>query len=402
MQNLTRSLLVFLFLILTCAEATAQLKPEDLNRDDLVKLFLKDSSNFYALVLAKPIPDRIIVETRYGRLEIPLKNISHAIDYRFNYVLKDDLKQTALKNNVDAQEFQLTKYLSRPKLPDTSVVHTKDHDTYKGKRVLFNDSAHVILTTSYGNLFFKYPAIDYVDNWSGQGDRREEFLTSTYLTVYDPKASQTFLMPTAHEFGEGKVFINDYMLAGLQFNYGPTNWLSLNGGGVFAPFLPTQVLTATAGFKVTPVHSELFSVAAGAQGVYSEVVKVTRIGFPYVVATYGTWESQLSILGGLSFKNEIDSTGLYYTAKNPLLGISGSTRMGENLKLMTELFFISDFPIVPIMASIRYFQNDLTIDIGVVISAYKSGYADNTPTLGEYVFNKEFKLIPMVSGSYHF
>lgn len=401
-MNRLRPFLLALLATFVASAVSAQMKPEDLDRDYLVKLFLKDSSQFYCNVLAKPLPDRLIVETRNGRLEIPLAAMDYAVDYRFNFVMKDDIRKIALKNNVDNQTFQLSKYLSRPKLPDVSTVYTKDHDIFKGHRVLFDDTAHVILSTAYGNLYFKYPVIDHIDNWSGQNDTRSEFLTSTYINVRDPRSSQTFLMPTASEFGQGNAFISSYMVAGLQFNYGPTDWLSLNGGGVFAPFLPTQVVTGTAGFKFSPAKSDLFEVAAGAQGVYSEVVKITRIGFPYIVASYGDWESQLSILGGVSFKNERDSTGLYYTAKNPILGISGDARVGENLKLATELYFISDFPIVPVVASIRYFQNDLTIDVGVVFSLYKAGAAATTPTLGEYVFNQDFKVIPMVSGSYHF
>jgi hypothetical protein len=52
---------------------------------------------------------------------------------------------------------------------------------------------------------------------------------------------------------------------------------------------------------------------------------------------------------------------------------------------------------------IRYFQNNLTIDIGVVFSLYKAGALRTTPSIGEIVFGvKDFEIIPVVSGSYHF
>ena len=379
----------------------AQLRPDELTPDSYVKLVLQDSSQFYVLVLARPLPDRIMVETRYGRLEVPLGAISYAIDYRYNWVQKDELKQDAMRNTADAQKFEVTQFLTRPKLPDVSIVATKQHDLFMGNRYLFNDSAHVILWTPYGDLFFKYPDIDYVDNWSGQNDRRETFETSTYITVKDPLASQDFLMPTARAFGSGQGFIMDYMLAGLQLNYGLTDWLSVNAGGVFAPFLPTTITTATAGLKITPLQSDL-TLAVGAQGVYSEVSKVTRIGFPYVVATYGTWESELTLLAGVSYQSTVDSLGLPYYPVNSVIAVGGDMRVGENLKAAIELYFISNFGIVPTVASMRYFDNNLTIDVGVVFSLYKAG-SSNLKTLGDYVFNTpNFPVIPMVSGSYHF
>jgi hypothetical protein len=380
----------------------AQLQPQELDKDFVVKLVLRDSSRFAAYVLAKPVPDRIIVETRYGRLEIPLAHIEYAEDYRFNYILKDEIRKIATRNNIDFQNNRVTRFLTRPKLPDVSTVRTKDHDVFKGNRLLFDDTAHVILATAYGNVIFKYPQISYIDNYTGEGDRREDFFTATYLTAEDRRASQTFITPNAHSFGEGHTFISSYMLAGLQLNHGITDWLSINGGGVFAPFLPTPVLTGTAGIKVAPLQSEMFAMAAGVQGVYSEVVKVTRIAFPYIAATYGGWESQLTILGGISFKNEEDSLGFKYTAQNALLGVAAALRVGENLKLMSEMFSIEDFAIVPAIFSMRYFEDNLTVDAGVVLSLYTAGTARTNRTLGEYVFNTEFKLIPMVSGSYHF
>ncbi len=394
------------WLVCFAADTKAQLRPEELTPDSYVKLVLNDSSQFYVVVLGRPLPDRILVETRHGHLEVPLASISYALDYRYNWVQKDDLKKVALKNSVDAQKFEVTQYLSRPKLPDVSLVATKDHDLFSGHRILFNDSAHVVLSTTFGNLFFKYPDLDYVDNWTGQNDRRENFETSTYLTSKDPLSSQEFLMPTARAYGGGNVFLMDYMLGGLQANYGASDWLSINGGGVFAPFLPTTVTTATAGVKITPVSTELFGLAAGFQGVYSDVKKITRIGFPYIVGTYGTWESELSILGGVSYQSTttidtVTNLSKPYYPINSVIGIAGDMRVGENLKAAVEMYFIGDFGIVPTVFSIRYFENNLTIDVAVVFSLYKAG-SRGMLTLGEYVFNTPFDVVPLVSGSYHF
>lgn len=398
------TLLVSLFAV----SSSAQLRPDELTPDSYVKLVMNDSSQFYSVILGFPLPDRLIAETRYGRLEIPMAAIAYAIDYRYNWVQKEDLKRDALRNTADAAKFAVERFLSRPKLPDISTLGTTDHNIFKGHRYLFDDSAHVILSSDYGNLFFKYPDVSYVDNWTGQNDRRETFFTSTYLTVKDPLASQNFLTPNARAFGGGHLFIMDYLVAGLQLNYGVTDWLSLNGGGLFAPFLPTTVTTATAGIKITPITTDLFTIAAGAQGVYSDVTKINRLAFPFVAATYGTWESELTMLGGVALQSTtIDSVvngrivqvPVKYT--NPVLAITGAMRVGENLKASLELAFISDFGIVPTMFSIRYFESNFTVDAGVVFSLYKAGFS-NLKTLGEYVFNTSFDVIPLVSGSYHF
>src|SRR5581483_1576711 len=286
------------------------------------------------------------------------------------------------------------------KLPFLSTVATKDHDIFIGHRYLFDDTAHVILSTPYGDLFFKYPDLDYVDNWSGQNDRREDFSTARYTNAKDPLSSQDFLLPTARSFGSGNLFVMDYMIAGLQLNYGVSDWLSVNACGLVAPFLPTSVSTATAGVKITPLSEDLFTVSAGFQGVYSSVVKVNQIAFPYLAATYGTWESELTILGGYAFQDN-DSLGFHTYPKNSFIGVSGDLRVGENLKAAIEMYFIGDFGIVPTVFSVRYFQNDLTVDAGVVFSLYKAG-ASGMKTLGEYVFNTAFDVIPLVSASYHF
>src|SRR5665213_2802983 len=392
-------LLTFVLLGLDIPIAFAQLAPSDLTPDSYVKLILNDSSQFYVNVLGRPLPDRIIVETKYGRLEIPLARIASVIDYRYNWVEKENLMRAALKNEADDQKYAVTKFLAQPKLSDTSTVVTKDFDVFKGHRYLFDDSAHVILSTAYGDLFFKYPDLQYVDNWSGQNDRREDFSTALYSTVTDPLASQDFLLPTARSFGQGNLFLTDYMIAGLQISYGVTDWLSLNAGGLFLPFLPTTVTAATGGLKITPFSAGDLTLAAGFQDIYSRVTKASQIAFPYIVATYGTWESEVTLLGGISYQctttyDSLSSQNVPYYPVNSFIGAGGDMRVGENLKASIELYFIGDFGIVPTVFSVRYFENNFTIDASVVFSLYKAG-ASNMKTLGEYVFNAAFDVVPM-------
>src|ERR1019366_2914825 len=127
-----------------------------------------------------------------------------------------------------------------------------------------------------------YPDLDYVDNWSGQNDRREDFSTSKYYTAKDPQSSQDFLLPNGRSFGGGNLFISDYMVVGAQLNYGLTDWVSVNAGGILLPFLSTSVTSLTGGIKITPYSSDSWNFSAGFQDVYSKVLHTTVIKFPYV------------------------------------------------------------------------------------------------------------------------
>ncbi|HET9136724.1 MAG TPA: hypothetical protein VFO76_08805 [Candidatus Kapabacteria bacterium] len=396
-----KNIVAIIIVILIASAAQAQMRPQDLGRDFVVKLVMKDTTEFYGIVLQKPVPDRIIFQTRYGRLEIPLKDIDYAVDYRFNFVLKDELAESSSKNAIDVQKNNLSQYTNQQRAEYFSVIHTNTHDIFRGNRYLFDDSAHIVLSTDWGDLYFIYTNISYVDNYSGANDRRKDFFTTQYMNVKDPRSSQTFITPTSFAYGAGNNFLTDYLFGGLQINFGVTDWLSANLGGVFLP-LKDNVIVGTGGIKVTPYESELWRVAFGGQGLYSQVTHTTRLGLAFAEATYGRWDANLTLLGGITWKNEETDTNRY-TAQDFLIAVAGSERVGENLKANVELFFISNFEIVPVAASIRYFQEDLTIDVGVVFSLYKSGSIRTTKTLGEYVFGAaDFPIIPVISGSYHF
>ena len=403
MQSKTTRLFLLLTLVfLASSSLLAQtMRPQDISRDFLVKLIMRDSTQIYGIVLAKPLPDRILFQTRNGRLEIPLKDINYAVDYRFNFVMRDEIRSDALANTTDVQKNHLSQLLANPKLETESVVHTNKLDVFRGYRYNFDDTAHVIISTDWGELYFTYPQINYIDNYSGTNDRRKDFYTPSYLAVKDPMASQGFVTPNGMAFGKDNNFLSDYLLGGLQFNYGPADWLSMNLGGVFLP-LKNNIIVATGGAKFTPYSSELWHISVGGQGLYSQVVKTTKLGLGYAAVTYGNWESQLTLFGGYTI-NHTDSLGYTNTKNDKIIIVQGSQRVGENLKLGVEFFFISNFDIVPVLASIRYFDNSLTIDVGVAFSLYKSGALQNTPTLGYYVFNvPDFPVVPVISGSYHF
>ena len=336
MQNKIFRCAFFLAMFLLCSVLRAQMRPEDLSRDYLVKLVMKDSSQFYGLVLVKPLPDRILFQTRNGRLEILLKDIEYAVDYRFNFVMRDDLKKASLNNTIDVEKYKLTQLLSTSKMDKPSLIQTKSLDTYRGYRYLFDDTAHVIYSTDWGELYFTYPEINHIDNYSGNGERRKDFFTTTYLSVKDPMASQGLITPNGIPFGKGNNFLSDYLFGGLQLNWGATDWLSMNLGGVFLP-LKNTITVVTGGAKFTPFSSEFWNISIGGQGMYSQVIKTTHLGLAYAAVTYGTWESQLTLFGGYTV-NKTDSLNYTNTKRDEIFIVQGAQRVGENLKLGLEFF----------------------------------------------------------------
>lgn len=396
------SSLVILSLIFFFALASfAQMKPTDIGKDYLVKFVMKDSSEFYGIVLQKPVPTRFVVATRYGRLEIPASDINYAIDYRFNFIMYDEIKKSAIANMTNFEKKNLGVYLNYNKLETQSILKADNVEIYRGYRYMFDDSAHVILATDWGDLFFTYPNIKSVDNYSGNGDKRTDFFSREYLTLTDPRHWQGFITPNAMAMGEGKGSINNYLIGSLQVNYGFTNWLSANIGGSFIPFLPNTVKVATGGIKITPYSQNPWHISVGGQAMYSEITKETRLLFGFATATYGNADANLSILGGYAIKRETDT--ITYNAQNPLLAFMGAARVGENLKIIGEMFFVDDYPVVPFMATLRYFSERVTVDIGVVFSLFKAGGVKTTETIGESIFGvSEFPIVPVIAGSYHF
>lgn len=392
----TCSLIVFFALT-----SFAQMKPSEIAKDYLVKFYMKDSSEFYGIVLQKPVPTRFVVATRYGRLEIPASDINYAVDYHFNFVMYDDIKKSAIANMTNFEKKNLGVYLNYNKLESQSMVTSEKSELFKGYRYMFDDSAHVIIATDWGDLFFTYPDIKKIDNYTGNRDTRTDFFSREYLALTDPRHWQGFITPNAMAIGAGKGSINDYLIGSLQLNYGFTDWLSANIGGAFIPFLPNTVKVVTGGLKVTPYSVNPWHVSVGGQALYSEVTKETKLLFGYATATYGNADANLSILGGYAVKEETDT--ITYSAQNPLLAFMGAARVGENLKIIGEMFFIDEYPVVPFMATLRYFSQRFTVDVGVVFSLFKAGGLKTTETIGETIFGvSEFPIVPVIAASYHF
>jgi hypothetical protein len=383
----------------------------NLVRSYQVRLVMKDSSRFFGTVIQKPLPDRIIFLTRNGRLEIPLNDIDYAIDYRFNTSLNRDLDKGVAENTTEIEKYHLKDSLVNSTSERSSVISTIGHDIYMGYQYSIGDPKHIILSTDWGELYFAISDIAKITDHFEVNPPKEYYYIPDFIPkekkvvpmiVTDPMASQGYITPNGIAFGKDNIFLADYLFGGLQMNYGPTDWLSMNLGGVYLP-LNNNIIVGTTGAKFSPYSSELWHISAGGQVMYSQVLKITHLGLAYGAVTYGGSGSQLTLFGGYTI-NHTDSAGHSLDTKHDrILAIQGAEQVGNNFKLGMEFFFISNFEIVPLILSLRYFTNNLTIDFGVVLSLYEAGAARTMKTLGEYVFNvPDYSIVPLISGSYHF
>ncbi|MEP7235598.1 MAG: hypothetical protein ABI778_09905 [Ignavibacteriota bacterium] len=407
-------LLSWLAVIFSAASLHAQtpvivLSPEYLSAGDQVKIVMKDSSHFFGTVLGKPLSDRILFQTRNGQLEIPFSDMKEVIEFRKNDDLRDDLKDQLKENAEEVEKFRLRDLLSHSVMDRSSIIFTRGHDAYHGYLIADIEAPHIIITTDWGELYFNIKDVSrikpYFDNYETKNEYEPDHPSWAKLedttTYVDPIASQGFITPNGIAYGKGNFYVMDYLFGGLQINYGLANWLSLNAGGVLLP-LSTTLRVATGGFKITPFASRSWAISLGGQGVYSGFIKTTHLGLAYGALTYGDRGSHLSIFGGYTF-DRTDSLGYVNTKHDEIFAVEAAKKVGDHTKIGIEFFFVSNFDIVPLILSLRYFTNRISIDLGVVLSLFKAGAVKTTKTLGEYVFNvADFPVLPILSGSYHF
>ncbi|MDP4230630.1 MAG: hypothetical protein Q8916_09535, partial [Bacteroidota bacterium] len=329
---------------------------------------------------------------------------AYIMDYRFNKSMKNDLRKAIESNSKDVEKYHLSDLIANRKSETPSIIYTESHDAFRGYKFIIGDTKHTIISTDWGEIYFPAKEISDKELFSDFDSQEPDPLTIARIPRIppkDPMASQGFVTPNGIAFGKGSFFLSDFLLGGLQFNYGPFDWLSANLGGVFLP-LRNSITVATGGLKFTPYSSEKWHVSAGVQGMYSQVIKTTHLALGYGALTYGSWESQLTLFAGYTV-NHTDSLGYKNTKNDELLIVQGMKQVGVNVKLGVELFFISNFEIVPLLATIRYFTDRFTIDVGAVLSLYKAGAVRTTKTLAEYVFDTpDVPVIPVFSFSYHF
>ena len=199
------------------------------------------------------------------------------------------------------------------------VVKMNNGDEFRGK-ILSRDQNTVILETTNGTLNLKSSNVRSINIDSYNGKFRF------------PNSNETryFFGPSAIPIKKGKGYYQNVLLTSNFVNYGLTKNFSFGGGVEFFSLLlrnPIWFLTPKVGFKV----SERSHVGGGIIMAGFSTEGTATLG--YGVYTFGSSESNLTIGAGYGL-----ISGNF--SNRPTIMLSGTHRVGNNLALLTENYFI--------------------------------------------------------------
>ncbi len=204
--------------------------------------------------------------------------------------------------------------------------------------------------------------------------------------VHDPTTFRTILTPTARSVGKGRGFLASYDVAGIVAGYGPTERLTLIGGGVYIPSFISRTFAGTLGAKYEFYRSDMFRAAAGVQGNLSSTEESDILSVaPYVTAGWGTIDYSANVTAGYSWRRHTPSDTIVppFERRAALIGIGGDYRFAEHWKIAGEAFLLENSEFQPSALTLRWFNNRFAVDAGVAF--------DLTPDDG-------LQVLPVVSG----
>lgn len=210
---------------------------------------------------------------------------------------------------------------------------------------------------------------------------RRDSLAALRPPRVDPTTFRNIVMPTAESVPKGKMFLASYDIAGLLFGYGVTDRLTVIGGGAFVPEAISRLLLGTVGARYELVREGDLRVSAGFQFAYSSVPESDiTTSAPYGIVSYGDRESRLSAAFGYSWKRHV-TPGETFNRNAALLAIGGDVTIGYGWKLAAETYIIESSGLAPVAATVRWFNDHLAIDAGLVVDLAGGADVKSTGTL---------------------
>lgn len=199
------------------------------------------------------------------------------------------------------------------------VVKMNNGDEFRGK-ILSRDQNTIVLETTNGTLNLISSNVRSINIDSYKGKFRF------------PNSNETryFFGPSAIPIKKGKGYYQNVLLTTNFINYGITRNFSIGGGVEFISLLfgsPIWFLTPKVGFKVAEnshVGGGFIMAGFAAEGT-------STLG--YGVYTLGSSESNITIGAGYGL-----ISGNF--SNRPTIMLSGTHRVGNNIALLTENYFI--------------------------------------------------------------
>jgi hypothetical protein len=239
-----------------------------------------------------------------------------------------------------------------PPVDSTAVVALRltDGSEFVGRVVAVDDSSLTLLTLAAARVMLPRRSIA---SWRV----RRGVTTARGFQAADPNTTRLFFGPTARTLPQGSGYFADYFLFFAVVGYGVHDRLMLSGGVSLVPGASNQLVYVAA--KAGLVRSPTFAFALG--GVWGTVPGVAgaSLGSGYGVATFGTEDHAVTLLGGYPFTAA-------KVASEPLFMLGGETRLGSRSKLLAEFWKFPATDQVPVNFGVRWFGDRIAVDFGFI------------------------------------
>lgn len=226
------------------------------------------------------------------------------------------------------------------------VVRLSDGTEVTGHVVAEDDSSITLVTFAGARVIMPRRSIL---SWHAQ----EGKVTATGFRQVDPNTSRLFFGPTARTLEKGRGYFADYYLFFPVAGVGVSDRVMVSGGVSIIPG-SNQVMYAAA--KVGLVRQADFAFALG--GLYGAVPGEGSLGLGYAVATLGSDDAAVTLMGGMPFTTQD-------VPNEPMFMVGGEARTGNGSKLMAEVWTIPGEVDVPALLGMRWFGQNVAVGFGL-------------------------------------
>jgi hypothetical protein len=213
--------------------------------------------------------------------------------------------------------------------------------------------------------------------------------------LVDPTTFRNIVMPTAETLPKGRIFLGTYDLVGLLAGYGITDDLTVMLGGAYLPEAISRLGVGTIGLKYNALKTGDFLATAGFQyGFSSTEGSDISVAAPYLLLSYGTRSSRLTLGAGYSWKHHTIPTG-EFDRNAAVVAIGGDITVKRGWKLAAETYIIESSGLAPLAISSRWFNDHLAFDAGLAIDLSGDTDVSSTGTLSGEITN--LRIAPILS-----
>ena len=235
-------------------------------------------------------------------------------------------------------------------------VETTDGNVYIGTLVSENDEEVVLSTEQVGTITIARAAIQRIEAIDPTRIRGGEYWFE------NPQSTRYFFAPNAIGLPSGGGYYQNTWIFLNNVNVGVSDHVSIGAGTVPVFLLGASALPFWLLPKVSvPTPSDQLHLAVGGAigGIVGEG-ESAGAGILYGLSTFGTTDNNLSVGLGYGYAGSDWSS-------RPVLNISGMTRVGRTIYLLTENYvFPGSEPSGVISVGIRWAPENFAVDFGLV------------------------------------